>query len=92
MAPRIVYTDGACSRNPGPGGWAWVVPDEEFAAGAEAATTNQRMELTAVLEALRALDPPETWLQMVTEVTELKTADEARVLGDTLPIGLQLGK
>jgi ribonuclease HI len=58
MAPTIVYTDGACSGNPGPGGWAWVVPDEEFAAGAEAATTNQRMELTAVLEALRTLEGP----------------------------------
>ena len=58
MAPRIVYTDGACSGNPGPGGWAWIVPDEEFAAGAAPRTTNQRMELTAVLEALQALDGP----------------------------------
>lgn len=53
-----VYTDGACSGNPGPGGWAWLVPDGPFAAGAAAATTNQRMELTAALEALRALDGP----------------------------------
>jgi molecular chaperone DnaK (HSP70) len=45
-----------------------------------------------IIEALRAIEPPETWLQMVIEVTELKTADEARVLGDTLPIGLQLAK
>jgi ribonuclease HI len=58
MAPRIVYTDGACSRNPGPGGWAWIVPDEEFAAGAAPSTTNQRMELTAVLEALQTFDGP----------------------------------
>ena len=58
MAPRIVYTDGACSRNPGPGGWAWIVPDEEFAAGAAPSTTNQRMELTAVLEALKTFDGP----------------------------------
>ena len=56
-ATTVVYTDGACSGNPGPGGWAWAVaPDgEPFGAGGEAATTNQRMELTAVLEALRAL-------------------------------------
>jgi ribonuclease HI len=53
-----VYTDGACSGNPGPGGWAWLVPDGPFAAGAAAETTNQRMELTAALEALRALDGP----------------------------------
>src|SRR5581483_666499 len=56
---RIVYTDGACSGNPGPGGWAWAVaPSGPFASGAEAQTTNQRMELRAVLEALAALDGP----------------------------------
>lgn len=51
-----VYTDGACSGNPGPGGWAWAVPGGPFASGAAAHTTNQRMEIQAVLEALRALD------------------------------------
>lgn len=51
-----VYTDGACSGNPGPGGWAWAVPGGPFASGAEAHTTNQRMEIHAVLAALRALD------------------------------------
>lgn len=50
-----VYTDGACSGNPGPGGWAWVVADGRQASGSEAATTNQRMEIRAVLEAVRAL-------------------------------------
>ncbi len=55
--PIVVYTDGACSGNPGPGGWAWAVaPDgEPGASGGEARTTNQRMEITAVLEALRVL-------------------------------------
>lgn len=47
-----VYTDGACSGNPGPGGWAWAVPDGAFRSGAEARTTNQRMELKAVLDAV----------------------------------------
>lgn len=51
-----MYTDGACSGNPGPGGWAWVVPDGPFASGAESHTTNQRMELMAVLDAVRSLD------------------------------------
>ena len=53
----VVYTDGACSGNPGPGGWAWAVaPDgTRFDSGGEPVTTNQRMEITAVLEALRAL-------------------------------------
>ena len=52
-----VYTDGACLGNPGPGGWAWAVPDGEYRSGPDPATTNQRMEVTAVLEALRALTP-----------------------------------
>ncbi len=56
--PVVVYTDGACSGNPGPGGWAWVVPDGPFAAGFDIRTTNQRMELTATLEAVRAFDGP----------------------------------
>jgi ribonuclease HI len=54
--PTLVYTDGACTGNPGPGGWAWAVPDGPFASGAEARSTNQRMELTAALEAVRALE------------------------------------
>ena len=56
-APVVVYTDGACRGNPGPGGWGWAVPGGRYASGAEAHTTNQRMEITAVLEALRALTP-----------------------------------
>lgn len=61
-----VYTDGACRGNPGPGGWAWVVPDGPFAAGAEATTTNQRMEITAALEAVRAFEGP---LEVVSDST-----------------------
>jgi ribonuclease HI len=55
----VVYTDGACSGNPGAGGWAYRIewPDGaiEEAAGAEPATTNNREELKAVREALRAI-------------------------------------
>lgn len=47
-----IYTDGACSGNPGPGGWAWAIPDGAWASGAAPHTTNQRMEVTAVLDAL----------------------------------------
>ena len=53
-----VWTDGACSGNPGPGGWAWATRDGRQAAGGEAATTNQRMEIRAALEAVRALNGP----------------------------------
>jgi len=52
----VVYTDGACSGNPGPGGWAWAVESGPYASGAEPHSTNQRMELTAAFEALKALE------------------------------------
>ena len=52
----MIYTDGACSGNPGPGGWAWATSPtgEPSATGGASHTTNQRMELMAALEALRA--------------------------------------
>jgi ribonuclease HI len=57
ITTTVVYTDGACSGNPGPGGWAWAVSPEGIpnGSGGESHTTNQRMELMAVLEALRSL-------------------------------------
>ncbi len=55
-----VFTDGACAGNPGRGGWAWAVSPEGVpnGSGGEAHSTNQRMEVQAVLEALRALEGP----------------------------------
>lgn len=58
-----LFTDGACSGNPGPGGWAYLLRDcrtgkEREASGAERETTNNRMELTAVIEGLKALKRP----------------------------------
>ena len=56
--PVVVYTDGACKGNPGPGGWGallrWGDHEKELFGG-QAQTTNNRMELTAVIEALAAL-------------------------------------
>ena len=49
-----VWTDGACSGNPGPGGWAWALDETTFASGREDPSTNQRMEIRAALEAVRA--------------------------------------
>jgi ribonuclease HI len=49
-----IHTDGACRGNPGPGGWAWASGTASYASGAEAHTTNQRMEVLAVIEALRS--------------------------------------
>lgn len=60
--PRVtIYTDGACSGNPGPGGWAAVIIRDgivEEISGGEEQTTNQRMELRAALEALKCLAWP----------------------------------
>ncbi|MHA6782173.1 ribonuclease H family protein [Pseudonocardia saturnea] len=53
-----VWTDGACSGNPGPGGWAWATQDGRQGSGGESPTTNQRMEIRAALEAVRALEGP----------------------------------
>jgi ribonuclease HI len=50
----LVYTDGACRGNPGPGGWAWAVDADRFDSGSARHTTNQRMELRAAMEAVRA--------------------------------------
>ena len=54
----FVYTDGACSGNPGPGGWAWAIDRDRFASGSERPSTNQRMEIRAALEAVTAIDGP----------------------------------
>jgi ribonuclease HI len=56
--PVVMYTDGACSGNPGPGGWGAILIEdgrELELSGGENPTTNQRMELTAPLEGLRSL-------------------------------------
>jgi ribonuclease HI len=58
MSDVIIYTDGACSGNPGPGGWAAVLSageHEKEIFGRKPHTTNNEMELTAVLQALKAL-------------------------------------
>jgi ribonuclease HI len=60
MQPVVIYTDGACKGNPGPGGWgAWLRAGahEKELWGGETRTTNNRMELTAVIEALSVLKP-----------------------------------
>lgn len=61
MKSVTVYTDGACSGNPGPGGWAAILMYGEHRrelSGGEPSTTNNRMELTAIISALSALNEP----------------------------------
>ncbi len=59
----VIYTDGACKGNPGPGGWGALLQadgTEKELFGGELGTTNNRMEMTAVIEALTALKQPST--------------------------------
>src|SRR3712207_9303817 len=62
MSERVtIYTDGACAGNPGPGGWGAILlfkGKEKELSGGEALTTNNRMELRAAIEALKALTRP----------------------------------
>ena len=61
MRAVTIYTDGACSGNPGPGGWGAILEwngHEKELSGGEARTTNNRMELMGVITALRALKEP----------------------------------
>ena len=58
-----IFTDGACKGNPGPGGWAAIIrtgADERELVGGAQETTNNRMEITAVIEALNSLSTPST--------------------------------
>ncbi len=69
-----VFTDGACSRNPGPGGWGAVLQfgdHERELHGGAAETTNNRMELTAAIEALKALSEP-CQVSLTTDSTYVK--------------------
>ena len=81
MPELFAYTDGACSGNPGPGGWGvlllakdggTILKSKELSGG-EADTTNNRMELLAAIEALETLDRAST-LTVVTDSAYVKNA------------------
>lgn len=68
MNPIIIYTDGAAKGNPGPAGWAWWHAPHAWAAGGWPHATNNQAELTAVVQALHAVDHlPEAHLTIVTD-------------------------
>lgn len=83
MSPKPfveMFTDGACSGNPGPGGWGTVLRcngKEKELSGGEAQTTNNRMELTAVIEGLKALKCP----------CDVKLTTDSKYVGDTIKLG-----
>ena len=67
----VIYTDGACSGNPGPGGWAWAVaPSGEINdSGAEAMSTNQRMEIMAAYQAVIHFEDDPRIIRIVADST-----------------------
>jgi len=82
MREVIIYTDGACSGNPGPGGWGAILTDcqsgnKKEISGGEAHTTNNRMELLGVISALSLLKVP----CEVTVYTDSKYVSDAMKLG-----------
>lgn len=80
MKEVTIYTDGACSGNPGPGGWGAILDykgKRKELSGGEAQTTNNRMELTAVIEALNALREPCN----VAVITDSKYVSDGITLG-----------
>ena len=83
-AEVILFTDGACSGNPGPGGWAYILRHPETgreteASGRDPDTTNNRMELTAAVEGLKQLKRP-TRVELVTDSVYVGTG-----LSDWMP-------
>jgi ribonuclease HI len=89
VLPRvIIYTDGACMPNPGPGGWAALLRfgrQDKVLTGSAPATTNNRMELTAAVEALKALNRA-CQVEIYTDSTYLK-----RGISEWLPNWRQRG-
>lgn len=75
-----MFTDGACSGNPGPGGWGTILRcngKEKELSGGEAQTTNNRMELTAVIEGLKALKYP----------CDVKLTTDSKYVSDAIKLG-----
>ena len=80
MKNVTIYTDGACSGNPGPGGWGAILKygrHEKELSGGEAITTNNRMELTAVITAL----------EMLKEPCKVKLYSDSRYVVDAVNLG-----
>lgn len=91
MKTVAVYTDGACSGNPGPGGWAAILihnGNEREISGSEPHTTNQRMELKAAIEGLKTLKYP-CEVQLYSDSAYLINAFRQNWLGNWLVNGWQ---
>ncbi len=87
--PVVIYTDGACRGNPGPGGWGVYMSyrgQEKELYGGEPETTNNRMELTAAIRGLKALNPPRRQVRLITDSEYVKNG-----ISEWLPAWKQRG-
>jgi len=83
LSKVVIHTDGACKGNPGPGGWGALVDHDgriEELSGGELATTNNRMEMTAVIRALESLAPG-TSVELYTDSQYVKNGIETWIHG-----------
>ena len=81
-----IYTDGACSGNPGPGGWAFVIPELSIElSGYDPTTTNNRMELVAVIQALN-------YISRNLPASEVEIITDSQYVVNTMTQGWQMKK
>jgi ribonuclease HI len=81
-----IYCDGACSGNPGPGGWAFVIPGFNIElSGYDPATTNNRMELVAVIQALN-------YISRNSSTSEVEIITDSQYVVNTMAQGWQMKK
>lgn len=84
MKSIVIYTDGACKGNPGPGGWGaiimWDRNNFQELSGGEAYTTNNRMEMTAVIEAIKELGDKKYEIDVMSDSSYVVNAFEKRWL------------
>ncbi len=95
MKRITIYTDGACSGNPGPGGWGAVMlykDHKKELSGQEDATTNQRMELKAVIEALKALKVEGWDIEIYSDSAYIVNAFEQNWIGKWMRNGWKTSK
>ena len=85
----IIYTDGACSGNPGPGGWGAVliyIDNEKNLSGSDKMTTNNKMELLAAINALKAIEP-NSEVELYTDSQYVKNGINLWIVADNLRKG-----
>ena len=88
-----IYCDGACSGNPGPGGWAFIIPDLNIErAGFIDDTTNNRMELTAVIEALTYISAATTINATALQTKKIEIITDSQYIVNTMTKGWRKNK